>query len=134
MQPITLRNTTLLLICILFTACATLKDRMDMLDQAQRGYESAMRWGYYGAAFAMHRNADGSVPTPAPRLNNFKVTSYHVLSRSVADDQNSADQVVEIKYYNVDYMREKTLTLQQHWRYDAPTHNWHVTSSPPDFQ
>ncbi len=134
MQTTFLRNTTLLLICTLLTACASLKDRDDLLEQAQRNYESAVRWGHFDSAFAMHRNADGSVPTPSPRLGNYQVTSYHVLSRGVANDQNSADQVVEIKYYNVDYMREKTLTLRQHWRYDAAKQRWAVTSPPPDFR
>jgi hypothetical protein len=82
----------------------------------------------------MHRNADGSVPTPNARLNKYKVTSYQVLSRSVAKDEASADQVVEIKYYHADYMRESTLTLPQHWRYDAPTHTWLVTTPPPEFE
>lgn len=134
MQATILRRSALLLICTLLTACASLKDRADLLEQAQRDYEGAVRWGHLDSAYAMHRNADGSVPTPAPRLNNYRVTSYHVLSRSVAKDEAGADQVVEIKYYNADYMRESTLRLQQHWRYDAPTHTWLVTSPPPDFK
>ena len=133
MRSTILRHATLLL-CTLLVACATLKDRTDRLEQAQRAYESAIRWGQFGVAYAMHRNADGSTPTPSPRLGKYKVTSYHVLSSSVADDQNGADQAVEIKYYNSDYMLEKTLTLRQHWRYDAPKQRWFITSAPPDFK
>ena len=134
MQPTILRHATLLLICTLLAACASLKDRLDLLEQAQRDYEGAVRWGHFDSAYAMHRNPDGTVPTPAPRLNNYKVTGYRVVSGSVAKDEAGADQVVEIKYYHADYMRESTLTLQQHWRYDTPTHSWLVTSPPPDFK
>lgn len=134
MRTTLLHHAKLLLICLLLTACATLKDRIDQLEQVQRDYEGAVRWGHFDSAYAMHRSADGSVPTPSQRLNNYKVTSYQVLSRSVADDKNAAEQTVQIKYYNADYLRERTLTLQQHWRYDAPTHTWLVTSAPPEFE
>lgn len=134
MRTTILHHTKLLLICLLLTACATLKDRIDQLEQVQRDYEGAVRWGHFDSAYAMHRNADGSVPAPSQRLSNYKVTSYQVMSRSVADDKNAADQTVQIKYYNADYLRESTLTLQQHWRYDAPTHTWLVTSAPPEFE
>ena len=128
------RHAILLLICTLLAACAALKDRADLLEQVQRDYEAAVRWGHFGHVYAMHRRADGAAPAPTPRLNNYKVTSYQVLTRSVAEDEASADQVVQIKYYHVDYLRESTLTLQQHWRHDAPTHTWLVTSPPPDFE
>jgi hypothetical protein len=136
MQPTILRHATLLLICTVLAACASisLKDRMELLDHTQHTYESAVRWGHFENAYAMHRSPDGSVPTPDPKLNNYKVTSYRVLSHSVAADQASSDQVVQIKYYHVDYMIEKTLTLQQHWRYDAPTDTWLITSAPPEFE
>lgn len=134
MQPTILRYALLLLIGTLLAACATLKDRMEVLDKTQRDYEAAVRWGHFETAYAMHRNADGSMPAPAPRLNNYKVTGYRVVSGSVANDEASADQVVEIKYYHADYMRESTLTLQLHWRYDTSTHSWLVTSPPPDFK
>lgn len=133
MSSTILRHATLLL-CLAITACASMKSRTDLLDQAQRAYAGAVRWGHFDAAYAMHRNADGSVPNAAPRLNNYRVTSYHVLSRRVAESETDADQLVEIKYYNADYLRESTLTLQQHWHYDAASHGWFVTSPPPEFE
>ncbi len=136
MRTSKLRHPTLLLICTLLLACASMdrNHRLDQLEQAQRDYETAIRWGNLDAAFVMHRNADSSVPTVAARLGNYRVTDYQVLSRSVAKDAASAEQVVQISYYNTDYMQEKTLTLHQHWRHNAGTHAWVITSPPPDFK
>lgn len=120
-----------LLISLWLTACAGMNNRADLLEQSQRAYESAWRWGHYELAYAMHRDADQrAAPLPAS-LINYRVTSYHVLSRSVAPDNTSADQTVELGYYNTDDLQEHRVTFTQHWAYDAAGKRWLVASPVP---
>ena len=129
-----LRCITLLLSSVLLSACAGIKDRVQLLDNAQRTYESAVRWGHYDIVYALHPNADGSTPAIPDKLDNYRVTSYTVLSNTLAADEASADQSIEIKYYHVDYLKEKTISQRQHWVFSTQRHVWFVTSPPPHFE
>lgn len=129
-----IRFITLLLSGMLLTACAGMKDRVELLDSAQRAYEGAVRWGHYDIVYALHRNADGSIPKAPGNLGNYRVTSYTVLSRTLAADKTSAHQSIQIKYYHVDYMQEKTLSQRQHWVFNPQRHVWLVASPPPHFE
>ena len=111
-----------------------MNNRVDLLEQSQRAYESALRWGHFDLAYAMHREADQHA-APAPgTLANYRVTSYQVLSRSVAQDNASAEQMIELRYYNTDYLQERTLTAKQHWVYDAAQNRWLIASPIPVFK
>ena len=44
------------------------------------------------------------------------------------------DQTVSIRYYNTETSREKTLRVQQHWKYFEEEKRWFILSDPPDFQ
>jgi len=123
-----------MLLGLWLTACASMSNRMDLLEQSQRAYESALRWGHFDLAYAMHREADQhAAPAPAT-LANYRVTSYQVLSRSVAQDNASAEQTIELRYYNTDYLQERTLTAKQHWVYDAVQNRWLIASPIPVFK
>lgn len=128
------RGIALLLASVLLVACAGMKDRTELLDSAQHTYESALRWGHYDIVYALHRNADGTVPKVPDNLSNYRVTSYSVLSNTLAANESSAEQTIQIKYYHVDYMQEKTLTQRQHWVFNPQRKVWLVTTPPPTFE
>lgn len=123
-----------LLLSLWLAACANMNNRVDLLEQSQRAYESALRWGHYDVAYAMHREADQrAAPAPAT-LTNFRVTSYQVLSRAVSADNTSAEQTIELRYYNTDYLQERRLTASQHWVYDTAQNRWVIASPIPVFK
>ena len=128
-------TTTIILIVIsaCLAACAAMSDREEDLDKAQRAYEGALRWGHYDSAYAMHAVNDAAPPTAPAQLANIRVTAYNVLSRTLAPDKLHAEQLVEIKYYHIDYLRERTLDDRQAWAWDAQRHAWRLTSPPPSF-
>jgi len=127
-------RSALVLCTVLLAACAVMKDRVQQLDNAQRAYEGAVRWGHFDIVYGLHRNDDGSTPIVPDNLANYRVSAYDVLSNSVAADESSAEQTIRIKYYHPEYMSEHTLNLRQHWVYDPQTNLWLVTSPPPRFE
>ena len=122
---------------VLIFGCASLGERkqLDMLEQRTGNYESALRWGRYEIARAFIKikvmthitnNLDG--------LNQIKITSYKLLGRNVLENNEEAEQKVEIKFYNIDNLIEKTIIDNQTWIFDRDLKNWFLSSGFPDFQ
>ncbi len=66
-------------------------------------------------------------------MRKIKVSLYTVRNRDVEKEELRAMQVVEIRYYHIDYMIEKVLIDKQQWEYDASEKKWHLKSGLPDF-
>lgn len=68
------------------------------------------------------------------KLQKTKVTSYELLNRKISKDKLLARQTVEIRYYNLDSMIEKTLIDKQAWEYDKGEKTWRLQGGLPDFK
>lgn len=68
------------------------------------------------------------------KLRKTKVTSYELLDREISKDKLLARQSVEIKYYKLDSMIEKTLIDTQVWEYDREEKTWRLQGGLPDFK
>jgi hypothetical protein len=118
-------------------ACSTLHEqrRSDLLDSSLRGYEKAIRWSEFEVANTFRKDGDKSEPVPDfQALRDIRVTSYDVTTRDVDEDKTEARQSVRIGYYNVNYLREKTLTDKQHWLFDEEAKRWYLDGSLPVFE
>ncbi len=62
------------------------------------------------------------------------MTSYELISRNISKDKLLARQTVEIKYYNLDSMIEKTLIDAQVWEYNREEKTWLLQNGLPDFK
>jgi hypothetical protein len=63
------------------------------------------------------------------------VTSYELHTTiKVSKDMSLVNQTVEIKYYNLDHMIEKTIVDKQLWKYYAEEKAWYLQSSLPNFK
>jgi PBP1b-binding outer membrane lipoprotein LpoB len=130
------RLASILMIALLLSACSTIEKeekRMSM-NNTTRFYEYALRWSDYDAANAM-RNPESTIPSPDPAtLKKFRVTSYTVVNSLISEDGLILTQIVDMRYYNEENLRERQLTEQQEWVYDAENEIWYLDGPLPAFQ
>ena len=122
---------------ILFIAgCASMSNQqmMDTLNETTRNYGDAIRWNYFELANNFRKEPDGSrQETDFSALKKLRVTAYEVLNRSLSDNHIQAGQTVEIKFYRMSDMIEKTIIDRQDWQYDINDKKWYLHSSLPNF-
>ena len=66
------------------------------------------------------------------RLRLFRVTQYIVRSAAPVDDGNGLIQVVEIRMFNKNQARERSIIDNQYWKYNKETERWKLHSDLPD--
>lgn len=122
---------------VLFIGCASYGEhkQLDLLDERTEHYETALRWGRYEIARAFIRSkVPGRIAENPDGLNQIKITSYKLLGRNVFEDNKEAEQKVEIRFYNIDNLIEKTIIDNQTWIFDKDLGTWFLSSGLPDFQ
>ena len=127
----------IVLFLVVIIGCASIGDsrRMDKLEMITDRYESALQWGQYETAVMMIRAEQNERSMTGPDdLRKFKITSYRLINKSVAESGEEAKQMIEIKYYDRDDMIEKTLIDNQTWTYDRDAGGWFLSSGLPHFQ
>jgi hypothetical protein len=126
------------ILLLIFIGCATLNERemLKSLEAVTDKYENNIRWGNYELANSFIKKSEGSEHDTQDftGLKKIKVALYSVLNRDVAKKEMRAKQVVEIRYYHIDYMIEKVLIDKQLWEYDLSEEKWHLQSGLPDFE
>ncbi len=127
----------LLYILIIFLAgCASLnhQKQLSILEESARKYGDAIRWSYFERADNYRRQQQDRVQeTDFNELKKIRVTSYEVLSKNLSEQNIKAVQTVEIKYYHISNMIEKTVIDRQEWEYDTNKKQWLIHSSLPHF-
>lgn len=118
------------------SGCSTLAEQrqLTLLQNALSTYQKAVRWSEFELAQTYVRSTE---PVPAPdfdKLRNIKVTAYDVVKNVTADDLSMSEQVVRIKYYDVNFLVEHTLEDHQTWRYDAEAKRWYLDGRLPAFE
>jgi hypothetical protein len=123
---------------ILFIAgCASMSNQqmMNTLEETTRSYGKAIRWNYFDLADSFRKEPDRSThETDFSALKKLRVTSYEVLTRNLSDNHIQAGQTVEIKFYRMSDMIEKTVIDKQDWQYDINEKKWYLHSSLPNFE
>ncbi len=123
---------------LLFIGCATFgeKKQQNLFEIASHAYEQAILLGKYEIANGFRKvQASEKQVLTFERLKKIKVTSYELLTTiKVSKDMSLVNQTVEIKYYNLDYMTEKTIVDKQLWKYYAEEKTWYLQSGLPNFK
>ena len=121
----------------LIIGCASYGERkqMDMLEQRTGNYETALRWGRYelARAFIKSKGTD-QVKDNLDGLKQIKITSYKLLGRNFLENKEEAEQKVEIRFYNMDNLIERTIIDHQTWIFNYDLENWFLSSGLPDFK
>jgi len=124
--------------CILsFLGCATYKNQkqLDTFEKTTDSYRLAIRWGYYEMAHKFIIIKDNEKQATAfEKFKDIKVTSYEIQRINISENKQSVKQTVEIQYYHINQMIEKTLIDRQLWEYDVTEQKWYLQSGLPDFR
>ncbi len=126
---------TLSLLLLLLAGCSSNpveKSRSEAFKQ----YETIVRWSQWDAAVDF-LSQDYLEEYPITRLDMdrlrlFRVTQYTIRSARVFDEGLSAQQVVEIRLFNVNQAVERTIIDTQEWRYNEERQRWLLHSGLPD--
>ena len=119
----------------LLSGCPQTKEEKGLSETLQQ-FETIVRWAQWDAT------ADFVSPEylqehpisrlDLDRLRLFRVTSYEVRSSAPVDGGNGLIQVVEIRMFNKNQARERTVINEQYWKYNELTERWQLHSGLPD--
>ena len=130
-----LRTILLLGMATLLTACPQSKEDRD-LSETLKQYETIIRWAQWDAAIDFvdmdYHEENPITRLDLDRLRLFKVTQYVVRSSAPVDDGNGLIQVVEIRMFNKNQARERSIIDEQYWKYNEETKFWKLHSGLPD--
>ena len=135
MMKMMLRTLLALGLVGLLTACPETREDQDLTDTLTQ-YDTVVRWAQWDAAvdFLAPEYLEEHPVTrlDLDRLRLFRVTQYTVRSAVQVDDGKGLIQVVEIKMFNKNQARERTITDEQYWKYDEELQRWQLHSGLPD--
>ena len=115
-------------------ACSSMSDMAYKLDNTMFAYERALRWGDYDVAYSAHINEKGPLTAEQRKnLKRFRLTAYKVTQSKFVDEKH-ATQLVELRYYNEENVRERTINLNVEWEFDDVGNRWQITSPFPAFK
>ncbi len=129
------RSLLMLLMAILLAGCPQTKEDKDLSETLSQ-YEAVVRWAEWDAAanyIAPEYLAENPITRlEIERLRLFRVTQYVVRSSTPVDEGNGLLQMVEIRMYNKNQARERTIIDEQYWKFNQDTRRWLMHSGLPD--
>ena len=130
-----LRTIVILGLTALLTACPKTKEETDLSDTLLQ-YDTVIRWAQWDAAVDFvapdYLEEHPVTRLDLDRLRLFRVTQYVVRSAVPFDEGKGLIQVVEIKMFNKNQARERTVVDEQEWKYDEERERWLLHSGLPD--
>lgn len=124
----------IVLIGLMLSACSSTGQMMDNLNQSLRSYEKAVRWANFDAAYSFHKWEDEAQPALPANMKDIKVTSYQKSNEKFNQKKLEMKQLVTVRYYNTNNLRERSLQIQQDWKYFPDLKRWYLTSKPITFE
>ena len=130
-----LRSILLLGLATLLVGCPKTKEDKD-LSETLKQYETIVRWAQWDAAIdfvSMEYQEEHPITRlDLDRLRLFRVTQYVVRSSAPIDEGKGLIQVVEIRMFNKNQARERSIIDEQYWKYNEETERWKLHSGLPD--
>lgn len=123
----------LLVVMILFSACATEKQSLRLTDTLNL-YSSSIRWSDFRGAVQFYDKPSLYQHIKFDRLKAIKVTGYDVEQSQLSQDGNELKQTVVIRYYHTDVGSEHQLVDHQVWKYYPGKEVWLLNSVMPVFK
>lgn len=129
------RTVLMLGMAALLSGCPQAREDKSLSETLQQ-YETFVRWAQWDAAvnfISMEYQQKNPVSRlDLDRLRLFRVTRYVVRSSTPIDEGNGLVQVVEIRMFNKNQARERTVIDEQYWKYNLETKRWKLHSGLPN--
>jgi len=130
-----LRSLLMLGVAALLVGCPKTKEEKGLTETLEQ-YEIIVRWAQWDAAVdfvSMEYQEDHPITRlELDRLRLFRVTQYIVRSARPFDEGSGMAQVVEIRMFNKNQARERTIIDEQVWKYNDESKRWKLHSGLPD--
>ena len=130
-----LRTLLTLGMATLLSACPQTKEDKD-LSETLTQYETIVRWAQWDAAVnfvSMEYQEEHPITRlDLDRLRLFRVTQYVVRSSTPVDEGKGLIQIVEVRMFNKNQSRERSIIDEQYWKYNEETERWLLHSGLPD--
>lgn len=130
-----LRTLTFVGLAFLLAGCPQSKKNTSLSETLDQ-YETIVRWAQWdSAADYISREYQEKHPITnleLDRLRLFKVTAYNLRASTPVDGGNGLIQVVEIRLFNKNQARERSIIDEQYWKYDEERKRWLLHSGLPD--
>ena len=127
----------LLLLSVCVTEDASAKNRSSNKARTRALYEyaSTIHWSEFDKAIdyvdPLWLAEHPVTKLDMERYKQVHITGYDVRTAVIQPD-GSYDQVVVIRLINVNTQVERSITDHQHWRWDAESKHWWLTTGLPD--
>jgi len=133
---IAMRHWLLLLGVFALAGCAALesKSRREDLDNLTRGYAKALEWSKFDVAYTATKAAQEAPLPDATALKDIKITSYEPAAPLVEQGGKSVKRVARIRYVHTSRMVERSLTMEEEWKYSDEAKRWFLHSGFPQFK
>ena len=129
------RSLLMIAIAALLVACPQTKEEKGLAETLEQ-YELIVRWAQWDAAVgyvSMEYQEDHPITRlELDRLRLFRVTQYTIRSAVPFDEGNGMIQVVEVRMFNKNQARERSIIDEQVWKYNLETEHWQLHSGLPD--
>jgi hypothetical protein len=129
------RSLLMLLIAILLAGCPQTQEEKGLSETLSQ-YETFVRWAQWDAASNFiapeYQEEHPITSLELERLRLFRVTQYLVRSSAPVDGGDGLLQTVEIRIYNKNQARERTVIDEQYWKFNQETKRWLLHSGLPD--
>jgi len=122
-------------IATLLSACPQTKEQKGLSDTLQQ-YETIIRWAQWDAAVDFvseeYLQEEPITRLDLDRLRLFRVTQYTTRSATPVDEGKGLIQIVEVRMFNKNQARERSIIDEQYWKYNETTERWQLHSGLPD--
>ena len=129
------RSLLMIVVAALLVACPQTKEEKGLAETLEQ-YEIIVRWAQWDAAVgyvSMEYQEDHPITRlELDRLRLFRVTQYTIRSAVPFDEGNGMIQVVEVRMFNKNQARERSIIDEQVWKFNLETEHWQLHSGLPD--
>ena len=128
------RMVVLAMATVLVAACGNSQEKAR--EAALKTFEAQVRWSEFPSLLDhIHPEYLREHPVTSiemSRLRQYRVTGYHLKSRTVDSEGKRLRQVVELRLYNKNTALERAIDYRQDWRWDEQRERWLLHSGLPD--
>jgi hypothetical protein len=121
---------------VLLVGCIRMANiqQKEKFKDINNAYRQAILWSEFEYASSFHESHLQNQVKLDPIYKVIKVTAYDEIRNVVNSDATQIEQTVNIQYYRIDQMLEKSTVFYPVWKWDTRSKNWYLISSMPLFK
>lgn len=124
-----------LVMILLACGCSRVADikQKEAFSETSRAYRQAILWSDFEYAATFLKDSH-QIPEIDPMYQKIKVTAYNERRHAFNHDSGKIEQTVQIQYYWIDQMIEKSIIDHPSWEWNPEAGFWFLSSDLPVFK